>query len=562
MKNIYLKSNSVLRIATIIGLVAIFSLQSRAQSCKADFYFNVIGDTVEFYDSSSVSGSYYTFWDFGDRSTSSSTNPVHIYKSNTTTSTYTACLYIFDSLRQCADTICKTITIKSGNSGSGCNASFQYTKSGGKYTFYGSNPPLYGKAEWIIQDGNTNKYLKGQTVSHQFNNSGYQWVAYYLYDSTGAFCDSTSKYIYIQGNVGCKADFYFFQDSTNAQLVRFKNRSTGYASLSWDFDNGLPSSTVINPSVAYSNPGIYTVCLVLYDSSGNVCDSLCKTVKITPQSKYCTADFTAYPSNATKNKISFTNKSSNYKFLLWTFGDGDTSMSVNPYHIYSKAGTYTTCLYLYDSSNALCDSLCKTIKVDSTTNGGGTSCKASYKVVKDSINKYNLYIYNTSTGTSQKTQYKWTFGDGHTSTSKNPSHDYDTFGIYQLCLTITDSLRQCSSTFCDTIGLDSNGNLFKRDGFRITIVNADGTGSSTELQSTKAKLYPNPSTGSFTVQFNDELPITGVQVMNGLGQVVLSENVNAKTTHTVDGSKLTTGIYIVEIQSEKVQIKKRLLIKR
>lgn len=46
--------------------------------------------------------------------------------------------------------------------------------------------------------------------------------------------------------------------------------------------------------------------------------------------------------------------------------------------------------------------------------------------------------------------YEWSFGDGDSSTLKNPNHFYATAGAYQVCLKITDTNINCTSTHCDT----------------------------------------------------------------------------------------------------------------
>ena len=70
-------------------------------------------------------------------------------------------------------------------------------------------------------------------------------------------------------------------------------------------------------------------------------------------------------------------------------------------------------------------------------------------------------------GSSNKSThtYSWSFGDGGTSTKRNPTHKYRAFGSYWVCLTIADSTLNCTSTYCDSLGLDSTGRLLKADGF-------------------------------------------------------------------------------------------------
>src|SRR5438067_6037771 len=44
------------------------------------------------------------------------------------------------------------------------------------------------------------------------------------------------------------------------------------------------------------------------------------------------------------------------------------------------------------------------------------------------------------------TTYSWTFGDGATSTSQNPSHTYATGGTYTVTLKVTDNQGATGST--------------------------------------------------------------------------------------------------------------------
>jgi len=48
--------------------------------------------------------------------------------------------------------------------------------------------------------------------------------------------------------------------------------------------------------------------------------------------------------------------------------------------------------------------------------------------------------------------WKWDFGDGNTSTLRNPCHIYATKGIYKVCLTVDKvGCVNCSKTLCKTI---------------------------------------------------------------------------------------------------------------
>ncbi|WP_306666578.1 PKD domain-containing protein [Chryseobacterium sp. OSA05B] len=48
--------------------------------------------------------------------------------------------------------------------------------------------------------------------------------------------------------------------------------------------------------------------------------------------------------------VTFSNRSTNYDTVLWSFGDGTTSTSVNPTHLYAASGTYTVTLTVHKNS--------------------------------------------------------------------------------------------------------------------------------------------------------------------------------------------------------------------
>ena len=55
---------------------------------------------------------------------------------------------------------------------------------------------------------------------------------------------------------------------------------------------------------------------------------------------------------------------------------------------------------------------------------------------------------------AKKLSYQWSFGDGNTSTKKNPNHTYSTFGSYNVKLIISDT-GTCADTLTQTIVLNN-----------------------------------------------------------------------------------------------------------
>jgi hypothetical protein len=106
-----------------------------------------------------------------------------------------------------------------------------------------------------------------------------------------------------------------------------------------------------------------------------------------------------------------------------------------------------------------------------------------------------LWDYNESN------DYYWSFGDEGTSSDPFPVWTYDTNGPYELCLTVSNDLEECSNTYCTTIYVDSLGwgNGGFQDGFTITVINGDDSSiNSIDEENTPLTfdVFPNPIIGN------------------------------------------------------------------
>jgi len=81
-------------------------------------------------------------------------------------------------------------------------------------------------------------------------------------------------------------------------------------------------------------------------------------------------------------------------------------------------------------------------------------CSASFTTTD--LGGGNFSFNNTSTGNSLFSS--WDFGDGNYASTVNAQNTYLYNGAYSVCLTIYDSITQCSSTFCDSILVSGTAN--------------------------------------------------------------------------------------------------------
>lgn len=300
--------------------------------------------------------------------------------------------------------------------------------------YYGDTITGFGPGNQIFFVGtqDCNGGYQSQTV---MNNQGSSTVA--TADFQLCFNGGSSS--------NCASLFYAYPDSSGGYY--FANASTGGGALSysWDFGDGN-TSTLQHPNHTYSAPGLYLACLTVSDGSGCT-DTYCDSVYVANPAS-CSASFYASQQGG---QVWFSNQSSGTGLSYdWDFGDGNSSTSAFPSHTYAAGGTYIVCLTISNASGCS-DTYCDSVSVASSS-----SCSAAFYAYPDSSTGGNgFYFYDASTGTGLS--YSWDFGDGTTSSSQWPSHTFAASGVYNVCLTVSNS-SGCSDTYCSTVTVQGGGN--------------------------------------------------------------------------------------------------------
>lgn len=112
----------------------------------------------------------------------------------------------------------------------------------------------------------------------------------------------------------------------------------------------------------------------------------------------------------------------------WSFGDGKTSNERTPVHVYEETGVYNVILTI--TNKEVKDS--KSISLDLSTE----SIPILPYFEMEAAGKYawapvEMNFYNES---QHATSYYWKFGDGYSSTLKNPQHVFLVEGDYEISL--------------------------------------------------------------------------------------------------------------------------------
>ncbi len=208
-------------------------------------------------------------------------------------------------------------------------------------------------------DGTTDS--TAQNPSFTYTTAGTYTVKLTVTNVAGSDGETKSGYITVtEVPVAPSAAFTSDKQAGYTPLtVRFTDQSTGTAPLSyeWDFNNdGIPDSTIRNPSFIYDTEGIFTVNLTVTNSLGS--DSEIRTDYITvnptiaPQAAF-SADV---QSGDAPLMVRFTDQSSGTTPLTyaWDFrNDGTPDSTIqSPTFTYTTAGTYTVKLTVTNAAGS------------------------------------------------------------------------------------------------------------------------------------------------------------------------------------------------------------------
>jgi PKD repeat protein len=214
--------------------------------------------------------------------------------------------------------------------------------------------------------------------------------------------------------------------------VQFTNTSSNAVSYSWDFGNGT-YSTQQHPVNVYTIPGTYTVTLT---TNGGSSYSAVIHVNNGPVADFSTVSATACQSN---EAIQFINTSSAFDSCVWDFGDGSTSSSVSPSHIYNLPGAFTVTLVVYDTINNCSSNISRNQYVSITP------LPVVAIAANDSASCDKAFPFHfTGTG-ANVSSWLWDFGDGQTSALQNPVHIYNDTGYFDITL-IVSGASGCTDT--------------------------------------------------------------------------------------------------------------------
>lgn len=430
-------------------LIAKDKLGCKDTITNAAVSFNVYGPTANFsntagtcvhgnitFTDASVSDGTHTIqqwqWSFGDGSTQTYTAlPFeHTYDS---VGTFNVKLVVEDNYG-CKDSIIKTKAVQITQPVAAFRTSDSMYCSNNKVSFINSSKGETLKYEWTFGDGTTSTAANPQ---HTYTAEGNYSVKLKTTDKFG--CVDEEEHINAITITNPIASFSLAQTTNDCPpfLVEPKNTSLNTTSISWNFGDGSTAEKIDTPSHLYTEAGTFTLKLIA-KGHGECYDSSETKIII----KGPSGSFTYEPiTGCNPVTVNFSAQSKNAQTFTWDFNDGTVlTGNANQTYTYTHAGRFLPKLVLTDTAG------CKVgIENRDTIVIADVQAKIANTVQVGCDSSKVLFTDSSLVINDNIVAYKWNFGDGDSSSLRNPTHNYTQTKIYQSSLQVTTSLG-CSST--------------------------------------------------------------------------------------------------------------------
>ncbi|MFN5333733.1 MAG: PKD domain-containing protein [Bacteroidota bacterium] len=308
---------------------------------------------------------------------------------------------------------------------------------------------------WVWGDGSKNDTTTGNIRRHTYTTAGFFNVTLIGIDpNTCNLRDTASIRIRVTtDSVALKFDairrppctsltFDFFNRTDKLSSIP----NFGPRSFVWKWGDGSKNDTVPgfapNPaSHTFPGPGSYNVRLILIDTAFcNAGDSI--SILNFQVASTIRAGFTVSNGCVPLRPV-IRDTSLGAATYDWVTSDGQRSALAQPNFIFNTPGTYTIKQIIFNNNSCnLKDSTERTLIVFTPPTAGFT-----YNPFPSKENEPTRF---TSTASADVVKWDWDFGDGSRSDQKDPTHQFNATGFYNVCQIVTNA-NGCVDTLCQSV---------------------------------------------------------------------------------------------------------------
>ncbi|MBI5219126.1 MAG: T9SS type A sorting domain-containing protein [Bacteroidia bacterium] len=496
-----------------------------AFSYQADTTYICYFTSLSVPDSSSTITSY--FWDFGDGSSSTVSNPVH-------------------PLNSSGGIVCLTITTSSGCTSAFCDSVYVNNNPCQIYAnFITHNPTFMGGSDGYIEttvSGGTPPY------TYSWNNGAYTTANIYqlssgtysliVTDANGCSINSTVQLL-DPNTLSCQAYFYSYVDSISVPPMTayyFVDQSvpdsnSTILNWNWTFSGGTPAtSTVHNPSgIIYQMPGTYNICLTITTSSG--CTStFCDTIFVNNNPCQLFADIITQSPTTIGGNDGFIETSISGGTAPYTFSWNTGQTAANIYNLTS--GIYT--LEVFDANG--CYNYFTAELYEPYDTAGGNMVDTLFTDIVDTCFNApvdSFYITQITINNNNTVTVEWVFIAGGNTYTITAIYNFSFIGNQIVIITLDCGGFKTLSTYMSYIHINSiNG---------VTDISNTATVSA----------YPVPVGDNLNIEMSlSKQAEVSLSIQNITGQIIYHNTVAGNSGNNlwkIDTQKFANGLYILSV---------------
>ena len=402
-----------------------------------------------------------------------------------------------------------------------CNVKAKFEHKSSNLLFKAEATGNAASYKWSFGDGT---FAKGKQARHEYTSSGTYQVCLIAYGKNPKCVVRVCKTVRIYRPCKLEAKFRLKKKGRTIKAVAKSNEK---AKFIWKISDGsIYKGRKLKHR--FAKPGKYEVCLKAISAFDGSCTyTKCKTIRIVK--KGCNLKLDAsYKIDCRTGKVQFSGITGvkGKTAFVWEIGQGNFLRGQNP-STTLKPGIYKVCLYAKNYRKGCKDTFCFRMTV--------CDCPSDCKLTPNfrsalTCKKGLLKLYGIAGGGHL---YQWTVNGDYLSNDLETPFYFNQDGVYEICLTVKDTIRECKKTICKKITIRC---CDMKPSFRTAISCEDGI----------IKFYGNPDGGHLF-----QWTVNGDQISN---------HQNARYKFTADG--IYTICFTVKdtINNCKKQVCKRVKI--
>jgi PKD repeat protein len=245
--------------------------------------------------------------------------------------------------------------------------------------------------------------------------------------------DTMTKFITVLPNTVKSFFSTSAQNGCQSLTVNFKDLSYGGANISWNFGDGGTSSDS-SPVHTFSTPGTYKVRQFVNNNCSY--DTSSVMIYVYPKPRFTIGKSAG---NICVNQpVQFVSNLQDSGYIVWHFGDEDSSNAYDPTHVYTSTGKKIFTATLTSNFNT-----CKSVQKDSLIVQAIPIVSIAADTNRACLNRY----FNLSAISNGNHYYTWDFGDSNFAITKDVPYKFNKPGTYTIKLVATSILGCKDSAF-------------------------------------------------------------------------------------------------------------------